>query len=324
MGKKKRKSCFPTNLEFQRTVPGSEPMVTDTPPWCSLMMHLCRTSWLYWGYLKLLLWKTECGHFPDPDFDLKPHLCVPCCLHLRKLGNLWNSVVTPRNLCFFWGNGSHGAWACGCTASLISQLSSILGGIDVFVEGKASCQEEDSQTRKLALQQKPSSDPSHQSQEGVVNNNYPIPLQRLEIAIFHLPQQESVLNIPTFGQRSWERSLGWTASESVRRRDDNLGELNQWEKGGESERTAGGKFSWALPALHSLWGVMVNEPWVSTSFGYLLSVRSWAVYIMPLILIFPFMKWECKYFPQRVFGRIRWNKIDEEPGGVPIIMCTIT
>ena len=63
------------------------------------------------------------------------------------------------------------------------------------------------------------------------------------------------------------------------------------KKGREPDRTAGSKLSGGLPMLHSFWGVIIDEPRVSRSFG-LSTARSWATYRMSVISTVCLMKWE--------------------------------
>lgn len=263
--------------------------------------------------------------FSFSQIDAKHHLYVPCFLHLRSLWNLWNSLVTLRNLFCLWGNWSHGAQACGCSESLISKLSFLLGRSDTFVEDKGvlpriglTHKETSSATKDLPQS---SGSTIFKSHEGVINNNYSVPSQGLKTVNFHPPQPESVLNISTLGQRCRGETSGKTASEM-------LGDtVKQWRwnrrkwKGNRQDCWGQVKRGW--PPLRTFWGVISNESRVSTSCSYLLAFRSWAVSTMSLISISSLAKWEWGYSLWSIFSRIKW-KINEEPSAVAIIMCTIT
>lgn len=65
-----------------------------------------------------------------------------------------------------------------------------------------------------------------------------------------------------------------------------------------------GELSGVLATLQSLWSAITKEPRVSTSRGYLLAVRSWAIYIMSLLSTFSLIEMEMEIFICRVFIRI--------------------
>ena len=66
-GEKRKGEPLSTNLEFQRTMPGSEPTVITPLPCCSLMCIVPEQA----DFTEVL---EGCGHFPDPNFDPRSHL----------------------------------------------------------------------------------------------------------------------------------------------------------------------------------------------------------------------------------------------------------